>query len=80
MQQRKMILQDGYSIDDEEYDYGLYCIGRPVHGINGDILAVISVAGPKSRLQYKGLEKIRDRLFATVEEIENEIKELGITE
>jgi IclR family KDG regulon transcriptional repressor len=80
MQQRKKILEDGYSIDDEEYDYGLYCMGKPVFGIDGEILAVISVTGPKSRLQYRGLDLIRERLFDTVAEIEEEVKELGITE
>jgi IclR family KDG regulon transcriptional repressor len=80
MQQRKSILEDGYSIDDEEYDYGLYCMGRPVFGMSGEILAVISVTGPKSRLQYRGLDMIRERLFDTVAKVEKEVKDLGITE
>ncbi|GIO24874.1 IclR family transcriptional regulator [Oceanobacillus sp. J11TS1] len=42
--------QQGYSIDDEENEDGLYCLAAPVFDIMGSIQAAISVAGPKERM------------------------------
>lgn len=43
----------GYSIDDEESEEGLYCFAAPVFGVNHELMAAISVAGPKERVQGK---------------------------
>lgn len=42
--------QQGYSIDNEENEDGLYCLAAPVFDMKGDIQAAISVAGPKERM------------------------------
>jgi DNA-binding IclR family transcriptional regulator len=42
--------QQGYSIDDEENEEGLYCLAAPVYGAGGELAAAISVAGPKQRM------------------------------
>ncbi|MDP3385943.1 MAG: IclR family transcriptional regulator [Eubacteriales bacterium] len=78
--QRKDILEKGYAIDDEEYDYGLYCIGRPVFTHSKKLMAVISLSGPKSRLEHKGFQFIIDSLSETVNVIQNKINKLEINE
>lgn len=42
--------QQGYSIDDEENEDGLYCLAAPIFDMNGVIQAAVSVAGPKERM------------------------------
>lgn len=36
----------GYAIDDEEISRGLTCIGAPIFGLNGDVIAAISLTAP----------------------------------
>ncbi|MDA1476802.1 IclR family transcriptional regulator [Bacillus changyiensis] len=40
----------GYAIDDEENEEGLFCLAAPVFGVDGEIKAAISTAGPKERM------------------------------
>jgi IclR family KDG regulon transcriptional repressor len=80
IKQKKDIIRKGYSVDDEEYDYGLYCIGMPVFSCENKLLGVISITGPKSRFEFKGLNKIRENLENTVNNVNKEIIELGIKE
>lgn len=42
--------QLGHSIDDEENEEGLYCLAAPVYGARNELVAAISVAGPKERM------------------------------
>ncbi|MBV1757263.1 MAG: IclR family transcriptional regulator [Dethiosulfatibacter sp.] len=79
-EQRKDILEKGYAIDDEEYDYGLYCIGKPVYSHSKKLMAVISLSGPKSRLEHRGYEFIKSSLAETVNEIQSKINKLEINE
>lgn len=41
----------GYSLDNEEREEGLRCIGAPVRNSHGDVIAAISIAGPTFRIQ-----------------------------
>lgn len=41
----------GYSIDNEEIEEGLVCIGAPVRDHTAHVVAAISIAGPSSRLR-----------------------------
>jgi len=43
----------GYSIDDEEGEYGLYCIATTVSNLDKNIEAAISISGLKTRLLPK---------------------------
>ncbi|MFS0786515.1 IclR family transcriptional regulator [Shouchella sp. 1P09AA] len=40
----------GYAIDDEENEEGLYCLAAPIFNSTGEMEAAISVAGPKARM------------------------------
>ncbi|WP_080875254.1 IclR family transcriptional regulator [Oceanobacillus timonensis] len=42
--------QQGYAIDDEENEDGLYCLAAPIFDMKGVIQAAVSVAGPKERM------------------------------
>jgi len=44
----------GYSLDNEEREEGLRCIGAPVRDSSGSAVAAISIAGPVSRVTING--------------------------
>lgn len=52
--------EQGYSIDDEENEDGLYCLAAPVFGPTGAMEAAISVAGPKQRMVKQEEQVVRD--------------------
>jgi len=45
------VRERGYSIDNEEIEEGLVCIGAPVRDHTAHVVAAISIAGPSSRLR-----------------------------
>jgi DNA-binding IclR family transcriptional regulator len=49
-QDLRAIRTRGYSIDDEEFEDGLRCIGAPVRDASGLVIAAISIAGPTFRV------------------------------
>lgn len=58
----------GYAVDDEENEGGLYCLAAPVFNAANEIIAAISVAGPKNRV-YPRQSEIVKRLLSTAEAI-----------
>lgn len=43
------IRENGYGFDEEERNIDVFCIGAPIFGIDDEIIACISISGPKSR-------------------------------
>lgn len=60
--------EQGFSIDDEENEEGLFCLAAPVFGINKTLQAAISVAGPKERMLSRK-EFIIEKLLQTSKNI-----------
>ena len=60
MTELKAIRKQGYAIDNEEQEIGLYCIGAPILDKRGNAIAAISISGPTVRMKRDDLdEKIR---------------------
>ena len=60
--QQTDILENNIAFDHEEYEYGLSCIAVPLHKTTGELVAMISISGPTTRLQFKGFDDIADKL------------------
>lgn len=60
-EQIELFESTGFMYDDEEYEYGLYCVSMPILH-NNHIVAAVSVTGPKTRLEIKGIETIEEEL------------------
>ncbi|MEH7245446.1 IclR family transcriptional regulator [Neobacillus niacini] len=48
----------GYAVDDEEIELGLKCIAAPIFNHKGNVIASISCAAPKMRLDEEMLPKV----------------------
>lgn len=51
---------NGYAIDDEEIEAGLICVGAPIIGMNHEVLAAVSIAGPSFRMKQELDTMIRE--------------------
>lgn len=60
--------ENGYAVDDEEIEIGLKCIAAPIYNYNNDVMASISCAGPKARINSK-----EDIIISEVKKMANEI-------
>lgn len=70
----RRVAELGYSIDDEEIEEGMRCVGAPVRNYTETVIASISVAGPAYRLPP---EKIPE-MAGHVVEVANQLSvELG---
>jgi DNA-binding IclR family transcriptional regulator len=56
--QLKTIRENGYSIEDEEIELGLTCVGAPIFDHNGNVSASLSCATPKMRLTDERLPEV----------------------
>lgn len=67
--EQKRILENGISYDDEENEYGLFCMSVPLYNHRGPINANIGITAPKSRLMMKDTESIEEKLRNTAKTI-----------
>lgn len=72
--ERENILKSNIAYDNEEYEYGLMCLSAPIYNNNNEFIAGLSISGPKSRLEFKGLEKIEKILIDATKDISKEIE------
>lgn len=49
-QELAMVRKRGYSLDNEEFETGLKCVGAPVRDYTGLVIAAVSIAGPNFRM------------------------------
>ncbi|MGG1661180.1 IclR family transcriptional regulator [Brevibacillus sp. NRS-1366] len=71
--QKDQIITDGYSLEKEEWEYGLSCIAVPIKDSTGHLLAALSVSGPSSRMELKNYDTIIARLKQGADEIINRL-------
>lgn len=77
MKELRSITENGIAYDNEEYEYGLFCLASPIRHKNS-IVAAISISGPKTRLEHKGFEAISKELKSVCTTISELISELDL--
>ncbi len=77
LKESELIEKSLIAFDDEEYEYGLFCLASPLFH-DEKIVAAISISGPKTRLQYKGLDNMKKELIQTCDNISELIENLDI--
>ena len=59
----------GYTLDQEEYTLGLFCIGAPIFNEDGYPIAGMSLSGPAEQLLGKDLSRMAKGLMVTARDI-----------
>lgn len=62
------VREQGYAMDDEEFEYGLRCIGAPVRDRTGEVIGAVSVTGPAIRLTKERMPALIRCVVETVVE------------
>ncbi len=55
------VVETGTAHDREEYEYGLTCMAKGVY-FEGKLIAGVSLSGPTSRLEHKGMDRLENIL------------------
>lgn len=74
MEELDRVRQQGYAIDNEEREIGLYCIGAPILNKCGEAVAAISISGPKSRVYDDHLDEKIARVQLAAKRISLKLK------
>jgi IclR family transcriptional regulator, KDG regulon repressor len=68
----RRIRQHGYSIDDEEIEPGVKCLGAPILSHDGYAAAAFSISGPSQRIEAR-LREISQHVLETAKNISREL-------
>lgn len=75
-QQLDVFRKQGYAIDNEEIEVGLWCVAAPIYSGNGEIAAAISISGPVTRLMDEQ-EALSQALKAAADKISEKLGYFG---
>jgi DNA-binding IclR family transcriptional regulator len=71
------VRREGYSVDLEELNEGIHCMGAPIRDVTTKVIAAISVSAPAIRLTKQKMKKLEGPLIETSLEIS---KKMGYME
>lgn len=63
------IRESKIAVELEENEIGIICLGTPVFDYSGQVIGAVSVSGPATRMEEKGIAKIGEALKQVGEEI-----------
>jgi DNA-binding IclR family transcriptional regulator len=69
----RAIRKRGYSVDDEEIEIGLRCVGAPIRDHTGAMVGAISVAAPSARLSGQMIPGVGKLVVAVAQEISEKL-------
>lgn len=62
------VRKQGYAFDDEEHAVGLRCVAASIHDAQGEILAALSLSGPRARLPDERIAELGALVVRTAAE------------
>ncbi|HHX24512.1 MAG TPA: IclR family transcriptional regulator [Thermoanaerobacterales bacterium] len=65
----KMIREQGFSVDDEENEEGIRCVGAPVFDYTGKVVGAISVSGPTVTVTPEKIDQIAENVIECAKNI-----------
>lgn len=73
LKELKKIRDRGYSIDNEENEYGIKCVGAPIFDHNGKPIAAISVSGSTSKITSEWIKENARYVLKCAKEISKKL-------
>ena len=67
------IRQNGYSVDNMEHEFGICCVGVPVFGASGEVIAAVSVSGPSPRFDHTTILRHAETIIETLKPMQYQI-------
>lgn len=74
MKSLERVRRRGFSVDDEEIEMGVRCIGAPIFDENHFPIAALSMSGPTARVRPQNAASIAERLIRCCNEISNSLR------
>lgn len=65
----RQISETKVAVEEEENEIGIICLGTPIFDYSGRAIGAISVSGPASRMEEKGIQSIGEALKQVGEQI-----------
>ncbi|WP_164553262.1 IclR family transcriptional regulator [Brevibacillus marinus] len=66
----QQIRERGYAVSDQEIDEGVFAYGVPIRDAQGQVIASLSIAGPRDRMLAKDEKALIDNLQSAANEIQ----------
>lgn len=60
----------GYAVDRMEHEFGVFCVGLPIFGCDGRVVAAISISGPSLRFEQEAIDRNIARMRTILEPIQ----------
>jgi len=67
------VREQGYAVDNEEFEEGLKCVGAPVRDYSGRVVASISIAGPAFRMTEERIPVLAQSVMEVARELSQEL-------
>lgn len=67
------VRKQGYSVDDQKNELGVYCIAVPIHNYTNEVVAAISISSPIMRFTVKEREKQIELLKENAKSLSTEL-------
>ncbi len=71
------VRKEGYALDNEEREIGLFCIGAPILDRNNNAIAAISISGLTDRMKRLDLDETIEKLKDTARAISLDLKHIS---
>ncbi|HQE05962.1 MAG: IclR family transcriptional regulator [Tepidanaerobacteraceae bacterium] len=65
----KMIRERGFSVDDEENEEGIRCVGAPIFNYTGKVIGAVSVSGPTVTVTQERINQISESVIDCAKKI-----------
>lgn len=75
----RMVREQGYALDDEEYYTGVRCIAAPVLNHLGNVVASLGISGPAERLELDRIEEHKRVVMETASKLSQSLGYSGKT-
>lgn len=77
MEELTRIREQGYSIDDQEREIGIQCIGAPIRRTNGELIAGISISGSPNEIDFANISSLSEEIMKVSRDISQKVASSG---